>query len=100
MLTECGNLARRDACVPRILQRQGRGWVDERALCLSSSNARNSLGHHQNPEESPCHEDKHKAPSRPRIRPLSLQDAGDAGVHYNPIELSKFIRTMADDSII
>ena len=28
----------------------------------------------RNPNESYCHQDKHKAPTPPHIRPLSLQD--------------------------
>ncbi len=62
---------------------------------------------HETPGESCCHQDKHKAPTPPHIRPLSLQDGSgcfpslphsvvkihqDAGAHYR-IRLSNIIRT-------
>ncbi len=96
-----------DAYVPPSCRDKGRMWGWVGALCLSS------LGDDQrgsrNPDETCCHEDKHKAPTLPRILPLSLQEAGDAGVpvitafgcqsssgreqtHYR-IRLSKIIRT-------
>ena len=53
---------------------KGRGWVDEGALCLSSSECDPSAS--RNPDESHCHEDKHKAPTHLRVHPLSLQDGG------------------------
>jgi hypothetical protein len=52
----------------------GRGGVDVGALCLSSSGGQHCAS--RNPNESRCHEDKHKAPTLLRIRPLSLQDGG------------------------
>jgi len=59
---------------PRICRDKEEGWVDERALCLSS------FGYHPsaspNPDESCCNEDKHKAPTLPRIHPLSLHENG------------------------
>jgi len=48
--------------------------VDVGALCLSSSGSRHLVGSEQNPTEASCDQDKHKAPSLPRIHPLSLQD--------------------------
>ena len=36
-----------------------------------------SAGCHQIPTESCCHQDKHKAPTRPHILPLSLQKRGE-----------------------
>jgi len=53
---------------------KGLGGVDEGALCLSSLGC--DLFASRNPDESCCYEDKHKAPTRLRVRPLSLQDAG------------------------
>ena len=47
---------------------------DVGALCLSSSQDDDSAKHHVMPLVSRCDEDKHKAPTRPLIRPLSLQD--------------------------
>jgi len=48
--------------------------VDAGALCLSSW----QYNHHasRNPNESYGEEDKHKAPTRLHIHPLSLQDGG------------------------
>jgi len=46
--------------------------VDAGALCLSSVGDDPLAS--QNPDESCCHQDKHKAPTPPRIHPLSLQD--------------------------
>jgi len=63
--------------------------VDAGALCLSSSGYDHSAS--QNPCESHCEEDKHKAPTPLHIHPLSLQDGADTFYHY-PIRLSKFIR--------
>jgi hypothetical protein len=51
---------------------KGRGGVDAGALCLSSLGCNPSAS--RKPNESGCHEDKHKAPTHLRIRPLSLQD--------------------------
>src|SRR5450759_3659057 len=68
---------------------KGWGWVDEWALCLSSFGVCNPPGYQKTPMESRCREDKQKAPTRPRIRPLSLQDGGPR--HYD-IRLSKIIR--------
>src|SRR5216683_5965910 len=51
------------------------------ALCLSSLGCDHLAS--RNPTGSRCHEDKHKAPTLPHIRPLSLQD---------PIRSSTFIR--------
>ena len=48
--------------------------MDAGALCLSSFEW-NSLAS-RGLDESSCHEDRHKAPAHPLIRPLSLQDAG------------------------
>ena len=45
--------------------------MDEGALCLSSMGY--DHGVLRNPDESNCDEDKHKAPTHPLIRPLSLQ---------------------------
>jgi hypothetical protein len=45
------------------------------ALCLSSLGYDHCAS--RNPDASCCHEDKHKAPTRPRVHPLSLQDGGD-----------------------
>ncbi len=62
---------------PSSCRDKGRGRVYEGALCLSWWE-----GDHQasrNSGESCCHQDKHKAPTHPRIRPLSLQDDG---VHF------------------
>src|SRR5713101_6711733 len=44
---------------------------------------------HAVPTGARCHQDKHKAPTLPHIRPLSLQD-GDTRI---PIRLSTIIRT-------
>jgi hypothetical protein len=44
-----------------------------------------SKGWHGPPTESRCHEDKHKAPTFPRIHPLSLQN-GD--LHLVPLPFS------------
>src|SRR5581483_10799115 len=52
---------------------KGRGRVDVGALCLSSWDSHPPTGHHVIPTESRCEKDKHKAPSHPRIHPLSLQ---------------------------
>jgi len=53
---------------------KGRGRVDAGALCLSSW----EYDHHasRNPNETSCHEDKHKAPTPLHVHPLSLQDGG------------------------
>src|SRR5581483_11881349 len=59
---------------PASCRDKGRGRVDVGVLCLSSSSIRNSAGHPVTPAESLCHKDKHKAPTPPLIRPLSLQD--------------------------
>jgi hypothetical protein len=57
---------------------KGRGGVDEGALCLSS------LGYDpfasQNPDESHCHEDKHKAPTLPHLSLVGFLNAVGAGV--------------------
>ena len=52
----------------------------------------------RNPNQSQCHEDKHKAPTLLHIRPLSLQDGGDSLPLHYPLRLEKFIRTNADIS--
>src|SRR6266851_2420104 len=52
-------------------------WHGSNALDSSSPPARSS------PTESRCHQDKHKAPTLPLIRPLSLQD---------PMRSSTFIK--------
>jgi hypothetical protein len=67
------------SCEPPAPFCRDKGWgrVDEGALCLSSSGYDPSAS--RNPTESSCHQDKHKAPTHPRLRPLSLQDAG---VHF------------------
>src|SRR5581483_5134588 len=59
---------------PQFCRDKGRGRVEEGALCLSSSDSRHRARHHKIPTEASCHQDKHKAPAHPRIRPLSLQD--------------------------
>jgi hypothetical protein len=64
-------------------------WGRVGALCLSSCGC-DSLGFRQAAWSHP-HEDKHKAPTRPHIRPLSLQDGN---VHCC-IRLAKFIRAEA-----
>jgi len=51
--------------------------VDEGALCLSSSECDHLAS--RNPNESKSDQDKHKAPTLPHIRPLSLQD-GDTRI--------------------
>src|SRR5581483_2171286 len=48
---------------------------DEGALCLSGV-GRLAPAPHAMPTEAHLHQDKHKAPTQPRARPLSLQDAG------------------------
>jgi hypothetical protein len=50
------------------------------ALCLSSLGYDHCAS--RNPDASCCHEDKHKAPTRPRVHPLSLQDGGDPFFHW------------------
>ncbi len=50
--------------------------MDVGALCLSSFESGDSTRRHHTPEKSHCHADKHKAPTRPCIRPLSLLDGG------------------------
>ena len=40
------------------------------------------------PTGSHPHQDKHKAPTHPHVRPLSLQDGG----RHSPFWLAKFIR--------
>src|SRR5450755_1315970 len=79
--------------------------------------------YHGTPTESPSHQDKHKAPAPPHIRPLSLQDVRDASVptsritafdwkssagrlgrrrrhrHDSPIRSSKFSRTGVEHAI-
>ena len=69
-----------------------KGWdgVDVGALCLSSLDYDHCAC--RNPDESCCEEDKHKAPTQPRIHPLSLQDGAD-GFSHSPIWLSNIIRT-------
>src|SRR5260370_23647257 len=66
-----GTLASQPSC-----RDKGRDRKDAGALCLSSSDSPDSMGHHHTPTESPCDEDKHKAPTHPHIHPLSLQDGG------------------------
>ena len=66
---------------PPSCRDKGLGWVDvgvldEGALCLSSWVCDHLMGYHHTPGESRCDEDKHKAPTLPHIRPLSLQDGG------------------------
>jgi hypothetical protein len=61
---------------------------EEGALCLSSSSSGHSVRHQVIPNESACHEDKHKAPTRPHIHPLSLQDTGDAGGRFQSLPYS------------
>ena len=56
---------------------KGRGGVDEGALCLSWSECDHLAS--RNPNASKSEEDKHKAPTLPHIRPLSLQD-GDTRI--------------------
>jgi len=80
---------------------------DEGALCLSGA-GRLAPAPHAMPTEAHSHQDKHKAPTQPRIHPLSLQDTrphpslpcsvvkyssgrGRPAFH-SPIRLSKFIR--------
>jgi len=53
---------------------RGRGWADEGALCLSSDGY--DMFASGNPDDSYSHEDRHKAPALPNIRPLSLQHRG------------------------
>src|SRR5579872_6424396 len=45
------------------------------------------------PTESLSNEDKHKAPTPPRIRPLSLQDEDNPSPHYYSVRLSNIITT-------
>jgi hypothetical protein len=52
-----------------------RGGEDVGALRLSLWGCDHFVS--RNPNESHCDEDKHKAPTPPHIRPLSLQDGGD-----------------------
>ena len=61
-------------CHDKSCRDRGKGWVDEGALCLSSLRADPLAARESN--ESCGEEDKHKAPSRPNICPLSLQDGG------------------------
>src|SRR5713101_8888075 len=44
------------------------------ALCLSWWGGDRLAS--RNPDHSSCHQDKHKAPTRLHVHPLSLQDAG------------------------
>src|SRR5713101_2787314 len=80
--TEEGNNRK---CPPASCRDKGRGGVDEGALCLSWLGC--DLGALRNPKGSRCHQDKHKAPTLPHIRPLSLQD---------PFRSSPFIGIGAD----
>jgi hypothetical protein len=61
-------------------------------LVLVLVQLRNRRVHHEIPNESRCHEDKHKAPILPCIRPLSLQDEGERFLSF-PYSFVKFIRT-------
>src|SRR5713101_7389174 len=81
-------------CVVPSCRDNGRGRVDEGALCLSSSwwEGIHTNTHCGNPTESPSHEDRHKAPSSTPHHPLSLQVTGATFSCYYSIRLSKFIR--------
>jgi hypothetical protein len=68
---------------PASCRDKGKGRVDAGALCLSWLECDHQAS--RNPGESRCHEDKHKAPTHPHIRPLSLQDAGDEGGHFQSL---------------
>ena len=68
-----GTLASPPSCRDKGL---GVGVLDEGALCLSSWVCDHLMGYHHTPGKSRCDEDKHKAPTLPHIRPLSLQDGG------------------------
>src|SRR5579872_717257 len=63
-----------DACGPTSSRDKGWSGVDVGALCLSSSSSRHSARYYHTSRKSFCHEDKHKAPTPPRICPLSLLD--------------------------
>src|SRR5581483_119421 len=64
--------------------------ADAGALCLSASSSRNPAAHHQIPEESCCHEDKHKAPTQPHIRPLSLQNWSEHSISLPHLVSKKY----------
>src|SRR5713226_6226595 len=59
---------------PASCRDKGRSGVDEGALCLSSWGGDRVAS--RNPDHSSCHQDKHKAPTRLHVHPLSLQDGG------------------------
>ena len=46
----------------------------------------------QTPTYHVATKDRHKAPTRPHLIPLSLQDAGPLAASYDPFCLSKIIR--------
>src|SRR5579872_5850505 len=65
-----------DACGPAPCRDKGWSGADAGALCLSSLDDDDPARSHITPTDSPSDEDKHKSPSPPYIRPLSLQDGG------------------------
>src|SRR5579872_5710989 len=82
--TEYGNDGA--ASGPASSRDKGRGRVDEGALCLSSLDSRESNEASYNLGGITCRKDKHKAPTLPRIRPLSLQDVGTS-LPYSVIKI-------------
>src|SRR5581483_2401439 len=54
-----------------------RGGGGRGGLVLVLVGERHPARHYEIPLESACHEDKHKAPTHPHIRPLSLQNRGE-----------------------
>ena len=62
--------------------------MDEGAWCLSSSGCDFLL--HEVPKGSRCHQDKHKAPTLPHIRPMSLQDPIRSSTFSRGADLSAF----------
>jgi len=58
---------------PASCRDKGRGGVDEGALCLSSWRLPHLAGDPEHLTEAWGDQDKHKAPTHPHVRPLSLQ---------------------------
>src|SRR5947209_3485227 len=81
-------------CVPRpVGTRGGVEWM--RGPCACPGWAA-TCWLHAVPKESRCHQDKHKAPTLPHIRPLSLQDPG---MHAVPKESRCHYRTLGCKSL-
>src|SRR5260221_6728831 len=59
---------------PASCRDKGRSGVDEGAWCLSWWGGDRLAS--PNPDHSSCQQDKHQAPTRLHVHPLSLQDGG------------------------